>query len=134
MQASLVAQWGESVCNAGRLQEIQVWSLGWEDPLEEVMTTLSRILAWRIPWTEKPGGLQSLGLQRIRHDFIIKQQQQHQNAPPLLHFTEIIFFHLPFTENMQEYWSGLPCSSPGDLSDPRIEPGVSCIAGSFFTI
>ena len=53
---------GESVCNAGRLQEIQVWSLGWEDPLEEVMTTLSRILAWRIPWTEKPGGLQSLGV------------------------------------------------------------------------
>ena len=47
------------------------------------------------------GGLQSLGLQRIRHDFVIKQQQQHQNAPPLLHFTEIIFFHLPFTENMQ---------------------------------
>ena len=99
MQASLVAQWVESACNAGRLQEIQVWSLGWEDPLEKVMATLSCILAWRIPWTEKPGGLQSLGLQRIRPDFVTKHQLQ--NAPSLLHFTEIIFFYLPFTENMQ---------------------------------
>ena len=43
-------------------------SLGWEDPLEEGMATHSSILAWRIPWTEKPGGLQSMGSQRVRHD------------------------------------------------------------------
>ena len=49
---------------------IQTWvgSLGREDPLEEEMATLSSILAWRIPWTEEPGGLQSIGLQRVRHD------------------------------------------------------------------
>ena len=41
---------------------MQVWSLGWEDPLEEGMTTHSSIVAWRIPWTEKPGGLQSMGI------------------------------------------------------------------------
>ena len=43
------------------VQEKQVWSLGWEDPLEEEMATHSSILAWRIPWTEEPGGLQSTG-------------------------------------------------------------------------
>ena len=41
---------------------------GWEDPLEEDMATQSNILAWRIPWTEEPGGLQSRGLQRVRQD------------------------------------------------------------------
>ena len=42
--------------------------LGWEDPLEEAMAALSSILAWRIPWTEEPGGLQSLMSQRVGHD------------------------------------------------------------------
>ena len=50
------------------LQEMQVQSLGQEDPLEEGMATYSSIPAWRIPWTEKPGGLQSIGLHRVRHD------------------------------------------------------------------
>ena len=49
-------------------QEMQVLSLGWEDPLEEEMATHSSVLAWEIPWTEEPGGLQSMGSQRIRHD------------------------------------------------------------------
>ena len=40
---------------------------GWEDPLEEEMATYSSILAWRIPWAEEPGGLQSMGSQRVRH-------------------------------------------------------------------
>ena len=44
-------------------QETQIRSLGWEDPLEEGMATHSRILAWRIPWAEEPGGLQSMGSQ-----------------------------------------------------------------------
>ena len=50
------------------MREIWVQSLGWEDPLEEGMATHSSILAWRIPWTEEPGRLQSMGLQRVRHD------------------------------------------------------------------
>ena len=45
-----------------------VLSLGWEEPLEEEMATYSSILAWKIPWTEEPGGLQSMGLQTVRHD------------------------------------------------------------------
>ena len=58
--ASLVAQ---SVKNLPAVQETQVQFLGWEDPLEKEMATHSRILAWRIPWTEEPGRLQSLGSQ-----------------------------------------------------------------------
>ena len=49
-------------------QETQVQSLHGEDPLEEEMAIHSSILAWRIPWTEEPGGLQSVGSQRVRHD------------------------------------------------------------------
>ena len=49
-------------------QEMQVQSLGSEDPLEKEMATHSSILAWRIPWTEEPGGLQSIGLRRVGHD------------------------------------------------------------------
>ena len=48
-------------------QETQIRSLGWKDPLEKEMTIHSNILAWRIPWTEVPGGLQSMGSQRVRH-------------------------------------------------------------------
>ena len=51
------------------MQETQVWSLGWEDPLEKGMATHSSILAWRIPRTEEPGGLHSTGSQRVRHDW-----------------------------------------------------------------
>ena len=49
-------------------QEMWVQSLGWEDPLEEGMATHTSILAWRISWTEEPGGLQSMGSQRVRHN------------------------------------------------------------------
>ena len=49
-------------------QEMQDQSLDWKDPLEKEMATHSSILAWTIPWTEEPGGLQSMGLQRVGHD------------------------------------------------------------------
>ena len=62
--ASLVAQIVE---NLPAMQETQVQSLGREDPLEEGMAAHSSTLAWRIPWTEKPGGLQSIGSQRVGH-------------------------------------------------------------------
>ena len=56
------------VKNVPAVQETWVQSLGWEDPLEEGMATRSSILAWRIPWTEEPGGPQSMGSQRVRRD------------------------------------------------------------------
>ena len=55
------------------MQEMQVQSLGQEDPLEKEMATHSSILAWKIPWTEKFGGLQSMESQRVRHDLETKQ-------------------------------------------------------------
>ena len=63
--ASLVAQ---MVKILPAMKETWVQPLGGEDPLEEGMATHSSILAWRIPWTEEPGGLQSVGSQRVRHD------------------------------------------------------------------
>jgi len=49
------------------MKETQVPSLGWEDPLEEGMATYSSVLAWEMPWTQEPEGLQSMGLQRVRY-------------------------------------------------------------------
>ena len=57
------------------MQEMWVQSLGGEDPLEKEMAIHSSILAWEIPWTEKPGELQAVGLQRVRYDLVTKQQQ-----------------------------------------------------------
>ena len=56
------------VNNLPAIQETWLRFLGWEDPLEKGMATHSSILAWRIPWTEEPGGLQSMGSQRVGHD------------------------------------------------------------------
>ena len=56
------------VKNLPAMQETRVRSLGQEDPMEEEMATHSSILAWRIPWPEEPGGLQSMGSQRVGHD------------------------------------------------------------------
>ena len=55
--------------NLPAVQETQIQSLGWEDPLEKEMATHSSILAWKISWTEEPGGLQSMGSQRVGHNW-----------------------------------------------------------------
>jgi len=65
LQAFLVAQ---TVKNLPVMQETWVRLLGQKDPLENGMATNSNILAWRIPWTEEPGGLQSMGSHRVGHD------------------------------------------------------------------
>ena len=54
--------------NLSAMQETQVQSLGWEDTLEKEMAIHSSILAWKIPWTEEPGGLKSMGSQRVGHN------------------------------------------------------------------
>ena len=64
VRASLIAQ---SVNHLPAKQETQVRFLGWEDPLDKEMATHSSIRAWRIPWTDEPGGLQSMGSQRVGH-------------------------------------------------------------------
>ena len=62
------------VKNLSTMQETWVQSPGWDDPLEKEMATYSSMLAWRIPWTGEPGGLQPGGSQRVGHGFL---QQQH---------------------------------------------------------
>ena len=57
------------------VQETRVQSLAWEDLLEKEMATHFNVLAWKIPWTEEPGRVQSVGLQRVRHNLVPKQQQ-----------------------------------------------------------
>ena len=58
----------QTVKNLPAMWETRLQSLGWEDPLEKEMETYSSILAWEIPWTEEPGGLQSMGSPRVGHD------------------------------------------------------------------
>ena len=66
---SLVFPVAQLLKNLPSMKETWVRSLGWEDPLEKEMATHSSILAWRIPWMEEPGGLQSTGSQRVGHDW-----------------------------------------------------------------
>ena len=73
--ASQVAQWKRICPPMQEPQEMQVGSLCWEDPLEVVMATYSSNLARRIPWTEEPGKLKSMGWQRVRHNLVTEQQQ-----------------------------------------------------------
>ena len=83
---------------AQRLKRLPAWvrSLGWEDPLEKEMATHSRILAWRIPWTEEPGGLQSMGHKEsdtperlhfhfhlFKRAFLVAQMVKNLNAVPV---------------------------------------------------
>ena len=62
------------VKNLPAKQKMQVQPLGWQEPLEKEMATYSSIPAWRILWTEEPGGLQSMASQRVGHDLATKQQ------------------------------------------------------------
>jgi len=67
-----------------QMQETWVWFLGWQDPLEKGMATHSSILAWRIPGTEEPGGLQSMGLQRVGYDWATKHTHNITKYPKIM--------------------------------------------------
>ena len=127
------------------MRETWVQSLGQEDPLEKEMATHSSTLAWKIPWTEKPGRLQSMGSQRVGHDW----SDLAAAVLPIGSFSRVYvwinyimcvhalllrcvrLFVTPWTIAYkappfmgffrQEWWSGFPFPSPGDLPDPRIE-------------
>ena len=68
LQYYILFPWWLRIKHLPAIQKTWVRSLGWEDPLEKEMATHSSTLAWRIPWTEEPGGLQSTGSQRVGHD------------------------------------------------------------------
>ena len=117
--ASLVAQ---MVKNLPAVQETWVRSLGREDPLEKVMATHSSILAWRIPWAEEPGRLQSTGLQRVRHGWATEHNTRLLLLLLLSRFSHVWLCVTPQTAahqappslgfSRQEHWSRLPFPSP----------------------
>ena len=82
----------QSVKNLPVIQETQIPSLGWEDPLEKGMATLSSILAWRIAWTEKPGALPSVGSQSLKK---VATSHEEQMSP-------LVILVLPRYEEMSE--------------------------------
>ena len=67
LRTSLLVRWWRIRLPMKETQELRVWSLDWEDPLQKEIATHSSIFAWKIPWTEEPGGLQSMGSQRVEH-------------------------------------------------------------------
>ena len=67
----------QTVKNMPEMRETRIWSLGQEDPLEKEKATHFSILAWRIPWTGEPGGLQSMGSQRVGGNWATKQERMH---------------------------------------------------------
>ena len=79
------------------MQETWVWSLGWEDPLKKGMATHSSSLAWRIPRTEEPGGLQSMGWQRVRHNWTI-----HSHTLTHTHTHPYVYLGLGFPGGLAE--------------------------------
>ena len=100
-RTSLVAQ---IVKRLPTMQETRVQSLGWEDLLEKEMATYSSTLAWKIPWTEEPGSLQSVGLQRFGHDWA----------------TSLYFFYGTKIW-LKHRWVGLSCSTTFGASPGKIQ-------------
>ena len=76
----------------------RVGSRGWEDPLEEGMATHSSTLAWRFPWTEEPGGIQSIELYRLRHDW--SNLACMHTEQEILHFKGFVYLPLPFSMSL----------------------------------
>ena len=117
IRASLVAQMVKILPARG---ETQVQPLGWEDPLEEGMAVHSSILAWRIPWTEEPGGLQSMGSQSQTHTRLLLCDSNLSPTPPVpLCFTQplklqFLFLVLP-----------LPCLPLILAFSPSSSPSIS---------
>ena len=111
--------------NAGDMGLIDPW-VRKKDPLEKGMATYPGVLAWEIPWTEEPDGLQSVGCKRVRYDPVMKQQ--HHSS------------HFWISENLespvmltgfsrQEYQGGMLCPPPGNLPNPGRE---SCVMSTCF--
>ena len=118
------------------MRETQVWSLGWQDILEKEMATHSSTLAWRIPRMEEPSGIQSMGSQRVGHDWAtslsLSTPETRMRVCIRSRFSHVQLFVTPWTIahqappsmgfSRQEYLSQLPCPPPGDLSNPGIKP------------
>ena len=135
----LILNFQLSVKNLPVMQEAQVRSLSQEDPLEKEMAAHSSILAWKIPWTEEPGRLQSMGSQRVGHDWATKQNCSHKMHSVCSETTQTHFSHhwiqsrgynnenhrnaFCWKENGQLRWWGCPLlpTSPSSRSQYRAQ-------------
>ena len=95
----------QMVKNLPVMRESQVQSLGWEDPLEAGMATHSSIPAWRIPWTEEPGRLQSMGLRRVRHDWVTNTVCIHYHCRKIKQYRLVTTrpFHSSFSQKNLDF-------------------------------
>ena len=103
---------GKELTCQGRRHETQIWFLGWKDPLEKEMATHSSIVAWWSPGTEKPGGLQSIGSQRIIHDWS-NLANFVWNPSPLFHKTWLLLFSRSIVF-WRRKWQPTPVFLPGE--------------------
>ena len=139
--ASLVTQ---TVKHLPSMQETSVWSLGRENPLKKETATHSSTLAWKIPWMEEPGRLQSMGLQRVGHDwvtsfslfYITRSNNLHKVKVKVAQSCLTLCDPMNYTVNgiLQARileWVAFPFSRGS--SQPRVRTQVSSIAGRFFT-
>ena len=111
--------WGfpvaQMVKNMPAMQETGVQSLGWEDPLEKGMATHSNILAWRILWTEEPGELQSMGLQRIRHNWVTNTTPIHGVAKSRTRLSDWTEHYNTLLHHTTTTTAPLPCLLLSDI-------------------
>ena len=108
------------------MSETRVWFLGGEDPLEKEITTHFGILAWRIPWTDEPGRLWSIGLQRVWNDLSCTHTHTrawHWTSTPNLSYNMVFKFqiHLVKPHHLSQF-----CSAPGRQMWVGLSPGVNC--------
>ena len=135
--ASLVAQ---RLKRLPAVWETWVLSLGWEDPLEKEMATHPSTLAWRIPWMEEPGGLQSTGLQRVRHDWATSLSVYVLSMWSVMSYSLWPQWTIDHQDPLsmifprQEYWSGLAFSPPKNLPNSGIKHVSPALAGEFLPL
>jgi len=127
VRASLVAQ---MVKNLPAMREIWIQSLGWEDPLKKEMATHSSILSWRILWTEEPGGLQSTGSKRVRHDRVTSILSVALCNVPFLSLVIFLVLKSPYIWNYYGHPSFLWLVSAGCLQPFAFHVSI-CNVSSF---
>ena len=120
--ASLVAQ---MVKNLPAIGETRVQSLGWEDPLEKGMATYSSISAWRIPWTVEPGSLQSMGSQRVGHDWETNTLGWFWTVKSKVKVINLMFVNiLVCAQSCPTLCNAMDCSPPGSSVHEISQAGI----------
>ena len=110
---------GKEIKNVPAMQETQVHSLGWEDPLEKEMATHSGILAWRIPWTEEPGGLQFPGSQRVGHGWVTNSFTFKENRMWWIEWRMLFCTEMCVWECISDKWR--VCKSGGSEEEFHVD-------------